>query len=54
MSVLYILLPLALMFAAVAVGAFWWAVTDEQMDDLDTPAWRMLFEDPPHDRSRRA
>lgn len=39
------LLPLALVIAAVAVGFFVWAATTGQYDDLDTPPVRMLFDD---------
>jgi len=45
MSVLYVLLPLALIVAFAAVIAFCWAVRHAQMDDLDTPPWRMLGDD---------
>ncbi len=45
MSVMYIVLPLALFFAAIFVGAFIWAVRHGQMDDLQTPAVRMLLDD---------
>lgn len=45
MSVIFILLPLAFVIAAIAVGAFIWAARDGQLDDLDTPAARMLFDD---------
>src|SRR5689334_9552482 len=36
MSVLYIVLPLALLVVAVAVVAFVWATRHGQFDDLDT------------------
>lgn len=45
MSVLYIVVPLALLIVAVAVGAFVWAVNRGQFDDLETPAVRMLHDD---------
>lgn len=45
MSVLYIVLPLALLVVSVAVGAFIWATRRGQFDDLDTPAVRMLHDD---------
>ena len=45
MSVLYLLVPLAMLFAACAVATFVWAVRDGQFDDLDTPAVRVLFDD---------
>lgn len=45
MSVLYIVLPLALIVVGVAVGAFIWSARTGQMDDLETPAVRMLHDD---------
>ena len=45
MSVIYIVLPLAFVFAALAVGAFIWVVRDGQLDDLDSPQIRVLFDD---------
>jgi cbb3-type cytochrome oxidase maturation protein len=47
MSVLYLVLPLALAFAAGAVGAFVWTVRSGQLDDVDTPPRRILFDDEP-------
>ena len=45
MIALYIVLPLALIVAGTAVAAFVWAVRDGQLDDLETPPCRVLFED---------
>ena len=45
MSVLYIVLPLALVIVAGAVGAFIWSARNGQMDDLETPAVRILHDD---------
>ena len=45
MSVIYIVLPLALIMAALGLWAFIWAVRGGQMDDLETPAIRMLHDD---------
>ena len=45
MSVIYIVLPLAIIMAIVAVGAFLWAVHRGQFDDLETPRYRVLFDD---------
>jgi cbb3-type cytochrome oxidase maturation protein len=42
---IFVLLPLALLIAAIAVGFFIWAARTGQFDDLDTPAVRMLFDD---------
>jgi len=45
MSILYLVLPLALLFACAAVGAFVWTVRSGQLDDVDTPPRRILFDD---------
>lgn len=45
MSSLYLLIPLSLVFLAVAIAIFFWAVKSGQYDDLDSEAERMLFED---------
>jgi len=42
---LYIALPVALLLALVGVAAFIWSVRSGQMDDLETPALRLLGED---------
>lgn len=47
MSVLYIVLPLALVIVGVAVAAFVWASDRGQFDDLDTPAVRVLHDEDP-------
>jgi len=45
METVFVLLPLALLIAAIAVGFFIWAAKTGQFDDLDTPAVRILFDD---------
>jgi cbb3-type cytochrome oxidase maturation protein len=45
MTVIYIVLPLAIVMAGVALAAFFWAVHRGQFDDLDTPRYRALFEE---------
>ncbi|MFA7330049.1 MAG: cbb3-type cytochrome oxidase assembly protein CcoS [Candidatus Delongbacteria bacterium] len=50
MSVIYVVLPLALVIAAGMVWAFVRSVRKGQFDDLETPAIRMLFEDSPVQR----
>jgi len=44
-SVMFILLPLALVFAAAALGVFIWAALSGQYDDVHTPAVRILHDD---------
>jgi cbb3-type cytochrome oxidase maturation protein len=45
MSVLYVILPVALVVVFIAVIAFVWAARKGQFDDLDTPAMRALHDD---------
>jgi cbb3-type cytochrome oxidase maturation protein len=45
MSVLFIVVPLALLLAGGAVWAFFWATRQGQFDDLSTPPLRMLHDD---------
>lgn len=45
MSVLYLLLPLALLLGAIAIAAFVWTVRSGQYDDLEGPPQRMLMDD---------
>lgn len=47
MSVLYLLVPLALIVGGLFVAAFAWALRRGQFDDLETPAVRVLFDDEP-------
>lgn len=45
MTVLYILIPVAILLVAIAVLVFNWAVNSGQYDDLDGPAHSILFDD---------
>jgi len=52
MSMLYILIPLALMLLAVAVWALIWAIRSGQFDDLESHGWSVVLDDdqrPPPD-----
>ncbi|GAB1343585.1 cbb3-type cytochrome oxidase assembly protein CcoS [Gemmatimonas sp.] len=42
MSVIFLVLPLAILIVAAAVIAFVWSARSGQLDDLETPAVRML------------
>lgn len=45
MEILYVLIPIALVLVAVAFATFMWAVRNDQFEDLETPAHRILFDD---------
>ncbi len=53
MSVVFIMAPVALILAAIAVGAFIWATHDGQFEDTETPAHRMLFDEEETDTESR-
>ena len=54
MSVLYVVLPIALVLLAGAIVAYAWAARRGQFDDLKTPAIRALHDDevPPKSPTR--
>ena len=41
----YVLMPVCLLLSAIGLGMFLWALHTGQLDDLETPAMRVLFED---------
>lgn len=45
MSVIYVLIPLAVIIVAIAVGVFFWAVKSNQFDDLERQGYSILFDD---------
>lgn len=45
MTVLYILIPVAIVLVGIAILVFNWAVNSGQYDDLDGPAHSILFDD---------
>ena len=45
MNIIYVLIPLSVVLMVLAIAFFFWAVRNEQFDDLDTPALDILDED---------
>lgn len=45
MEIIFIMIPLGIMLAGLAVWAFFWAVGSGQFDDLDSPAYQILLDD---------
>lgn len=45
MSILYLLIPLAMLFALVVGLVLFWAIRSGQYDDLQGPAHRILMDD---------
>ncbi|MCH1930985.1 cbb3-type cytochrome oxidase assembly protein CcoS [Shewanella sp. A25] len=47
MSIIYVLIPIAMIFVMIAVAVFFWAVKSEQFDDLDRQSVSILFDEEP-------
>ncbi|TCI03183.1 cbb3-type cytochrome oxidase assembly protein CcoS [Corallincola luteus] len=45
MSILYVLIPIAIIFVFVAIGVFVWAVRSEQFEDLERHGSDILFDE---------
>ena len=45
MDSLYLLIPIALVFCAVAIKLLLWAINSGQYEDLDKEAWRILADE---------
>ena len=45
MTILFLLIPLGMVFLGVAIWAFLWAVRSGQFDDMEGPAHRILMDD---------
>ena len=45
MSMLYVLIPLAVMLLGVAVWALLWAIRTGQFDDLESHGWSVVLDD---------
>lgn len=45
MDAVYFLIPIGLLILIMAIIGFCWAVNNEQFNDLDTPAHRVIFDD---------
>ena len=45
MDSIFLLVPIVVIFVAIAVKLFFWAVNSGQYDDLETEGRRILFDD---------
>jgi len=45
MNILYLLIPVGLVFLAGAIWLFIWAVRSGQYEDMEGPAFRILMDD---------
>ncbi|NQY36002.1 MAG: cbb3-type cytochrome oxidase assembly protein CcoS [Alteromonadaceae bacterium] len=45
MSIIYILIPIAILLTAIGIYIFFWAVKTDQFDDLEKQGMSILFDD---------
>ena len=45
MSMLYVLIPLAILLLVLAVWALIWAIKSGQFDDLESQGWSVVLDD---------
>ncbi len=45
MSIIYVLIPIAVLFVMIGLAVFFWAVRSKQFEDLDKEAFSILFDD---------
>jgi cbb3-type cytochrome oxidase maturation protein len=53
MNIIYVLIPLSLILMLLAIAFFFWAVKNDQFDDLDTPALDVLDDDEPGSKNKK-
>ncbi|MFT4520374.1 MAG: cbb3-type cytochrome oxidase maturation protein [Halioglobus sp.] len=54
MDSLYLLIPIALLFCAIAIKLLLWAINNGQYDDLDKEASRILVNDDDNQRPKNS
>ncbi len=45
MSIIYVLIPIAIILVLIAIAIFFWAVKTEQFDDLERQGYSILFDE---------
>ena len=48
MDIIFLLIPIAIIFVGCAIWAFFYSVNSGQFEDLESPAHSILFEDDDH------
>jgi cbb3-type cytochrome oxidase maturation protein len=54
MSIIYVLIPIAILLTALGIYFFFWAVKTEQFDDLEKQGMSILFDEPTSDNKKLA
>jgi cbb3-type cytochrome oxidase maturation protein len=45
MSIIYVLIPIAILFVCIGLGIYFWAVRSRKFDDLNKEGMSILFEE---------
>lgn len=45
MNIVFVLIPIAILFVVIAVGVFFWAIRADQFEDLDRQGSSILFDE---------
>jgi cbb3-type cytochrome oxidase maturation protein len=45
MSIIYVLIPIAILFVLIGLTVFFWAVRSKQFEDLDKEGFSILFDE---------
>ena len=53
MSIIYVLIPLAIVLVAIAIAVFFWAVKSNQFEDLERQGYSILFDDDLPEKQRK-
>jgi len=53
MSIIYVLIPIAILLTALGIYFFFWAVKTEQFDDLEKQGMSILFDEPISDNTEK-
>jgi cbb3-type cytochrome oxidase maturation protein len=51
MSIIYILIPIAIILTSLGIYLFFWAVKTEQFEDLEKQGMSILFDDEPQSKT---
>jgi len=54
MSIIYVLIPIAVVLTALGLYLFFWAVKTEQFDDLEKQGLSILFDEKDNHKSKEA
>jgi cbb3-type cytochrome oxidase maturation protein len=54
MSIIYILIPIAIILTSIAVYLFFWAVKTEQFEDLEKQGMSILFDEKNNNEAKKS